>query len=127
MQEASTLKSLYDSLDDIMAKADMPKMLSALATMRSSVDSLVNVPEFVGVSDKVAMLETRVKELSVPKLADAIDRKQGLFCALTRRSSPRKLLHLVGCSITASGCLVAGGASPPAAQAGRWAGQVLQM
>lgn len=60
-----------------MAKGDMPKMLSALATMRSSVDSLVNVPEFVGVSDKVAMLETRVKELSVPKLADAIDRKQG--------------------------------------------------
>lgn len=61
-----------------MAKADMPKMLSALATMRSSVDSLVNVPEFVGVSDKVAMLETRVKELSVPKLADAIDKKQGV-------------------------------------------------
>ena len=77
MQEASTLKSLYDSLDDIMAKGDMAKMLSALATMRSSVDSLVNVPEFVGVSDKVAMLETRVKELSVPKLADAIDKKQG--------------------------------------------------
>eukprot|EP00892_Ulva_mutabilis_P000146 jgi/Ulvmu1/10131/UM006_0085.1 len=76
LQEASTLKALYDSLDDIMAKADMPKMLDALATMRSSVDSLVNVPEFVGVSDKVAMLETRVKELSVPKLADAIDKKQ---------------------------------------------------
>lgn len=78
MQEASTLKTLYDSLDDVMARGDMSQMLSALRTIRSSLDALVNVPEFVGVSDKVALLEARVKEMAVPKLAQAItDRKGG--------------------------------------------------
>lgn len=60
-----------------MARGDMAQMLSALSTMRSSLDSLVNVPEFVGISDKVAMLETRVKEMAVPKLAGAIKDRRG--------------------------------------------------
>lgn len=79
MQEASTLKLLYDSLDEVMARGDMAQMLSALGTMRTSLDSLVNVPEFVGISDKVAMLETRVKEMAVPKLANAIKDRNGTF------------------------------------------------
>lgn len=78
VQEASTLKLLYDSLDDVMAQGDLAQMLSALGTMRSSLDSLVNVPEFSGITDKVAMLETRVKEMAVPKLAKAITEREGM-------------------------------------------------
>lgn len=77
VQEASTLKLLYDSLDDVVAQGDMAQMLSALGAMRGSLDSLANVPEFVGITDKVAMLETRVKEMAVPKLAKAIKERKG--------------------------------------------------
>jgi hypothetical protein len=86
MQEASTLKTLYDSLDDVMARADLPQMLSALRTIRSSLDALVSVPEFVGVQDKVAMLEARVKEVAVPKLAQAFADRRGAPPLPPRRS-----------------------------------------
>ena len=38
----------------------MPQMLDALITMKKSMGALVKVPEFSGVADKVAMLESRL-------------------------------------------------------------------
>lgn len=77
MQEAATLKQQYDALNDVLERADMPQMLDALLTMRKSMGALERVPEFSGVADKVAMLESRLKALAVPKLADALREQNG--------------------------------------------------
>jgi hypothetical protein len=79
MQEASTLKRLYDSLGDIMDRADMGEMMKSLSTMKRTMDTLVNVPGFVGISDKVAILESRLKEIAVPQLTEAIRQRNGVL------------------------------------------------
>jgi hypothetical protein len=55
-----------------MESGDMEQMLRALNTMRGSMGAVAKVPEFVGVADKVSMLESRVKDLAVPDLTEAI-------------------------------------------------------
>ena len=77
VQEAATLKQQYDTLNDVLERANMPQMLAALVTMKKSMDALVKVPEFSGVADKVALLESRLKALAVPKLADALRDQHG--------------------------------------------------
>ena len=78
LQEAAVLKQQYDTLNEVLEGSDTQQMLNALLSMRKSMDTLARVPEYAGVSDKVAMLEARIKGLAVPQLANAIRDQNGV-------------------------------------------------
>ena len=71
------MKQQYEQLSAVLEGGDMQQMLDVLGTMKKSLDTLAQVPEFAGVADKVAMLESRVKEVAVPHLAAAIRDQKG--------------------------------------------------
>lgn len=71
-QEASTLADVYHSLGGLLDSGELGQLLAALGTMRGSMAAVAKVPEFVGVADKVAMLEARIKDLAVADLSGAV-------------------------------------------------------
>ena len=69
------------ALNDVLENGDPAAMLATLTTMRKSMAALAQVPEFSGVADKVTLLETRLKELSVPLLAASLSSRNGALPA----------------------------------------------
>jgi hypothetical protein len=87
VQEAATLKQQYDNLNEVLEHADVRAMLAAHTTMKKSMEALIKVPEFSGVADKVSLLESRLRELAVPKLASAITNRNGAVVSLSELST----------------------------------------
>ena len=92
------MKQQYEQLSAVLESGDMRQMLGVLATMRKSLATLAQVPEFAGVADKVALLESRVKEVAVPQLAAAIRDQKGppLLCLLSRAAPAERPLVCYG-------------------------------